>query len=210
MGRDLRVDQNLDEMIDNLITENRHDKAIEILMREYEAAKSRADARALDSILGHLVFAYASRNPPDTAQARRFCAEREENITSSYNILQTGMYLYYAAEDYQGAAAKLREAITRGKQEGDNRSAHSSLSILGLALLQLGRTAEAADVLRELEQMLTDKKPFVAGDETAFLESARGRGLEVESVKRIAAALVPLCRDPECARRLRELAENTT
>ena len=121
-------------------------------------------------------------------------------------MLQTGMFQYYTAKDYQGAVAKLREAITKGKEEGDNRTVYSCLSLLGRALLELGRTNEAASVLGEIEQMLLDKKPFVVGDETAFLESARNRGLEVESVKRIAAALTPLCRDPEFTRRLKTLA----
>jgi hypothetical protein len=54
--------------------------------------------------------------------------------------------------------------------------------------------------------MFLDKRPFVVGDETAFLEDARKRGIKVQSIEAIPAALAPICRDPEFARRLKSLA----
>lgn len=196
----------LNEEIDNLVIQGQHDKAEEILMREYEGAKFSADVLVLDTILGQLVFVLSARNPPNLNNARRFCFEREKNVNSAYNMLQTAMFLYHTANDYQGAVTKLREAIAKGREDGDNRSVYSALGLLGRALLELRRFSEAASVMGEIEEMLLTKKPFVVGDETVFLEDALNLGVEVESARRIAVALAPLCRDPEFTRRLKILA----
>jgi hypothetical protein len=185
---------------------NQQSKAIDILMYEYEAAEGRKDVDLLDSVLARLVFACSSSELPDIARASRFCVEREENMNSAYNSLQTGLFWYHTANDQQAAALKLRDAIAKGRQQKDYRTVYSPLNVLRLALLDLDRTAEATTVLREIEQMILDKRPFVVGDETAFLESALERGIEVQSVKMNAAALAPICRDPEFARRLKSLA----
>ena len=194
------------KIVDDLIFNNQHEKAEEILIREYETARKKDDKYGMDAILGRLVFVCAADDPPNIARGRQFCVDRENNIRSAYNILQTALFEYYTAGDYGAAAAKLHDAKRNGEQEGDTRTTYSCLGLLGLALLEMGRTSEAAIALNEIEQMLHDKKPFVVGDETAFLESAHDKGVELESVRRLAAALAPICRDPDFKRRLTVLA----
>ena len=196
----------LDEMIDELVVKNQHEKAEAILLREFEVAKTGGNKERLDAILRQLVFVYSSSDPPNVIQGKRFCTEREQNIGSAYNMLQTAMFEYFTAQDYEGAASKLRQAIRKGEEEDDSRTVYSSLGMLGRALLELGQNREAASVLNKIERMITDKKPLVVGDETAFLESAYGQGFERESVRRVAAALTALCSDPEFKRRLSVLA----
>jgi len=203
------MEQAIADLVDKLIVTNQHEKAVQILMAEYESAKNSGNTLELDSILGHLVFAHASSDPPDTKRARQLCIERERNINNAYNLLQTGNFLYYSADDYSEAIKKLREAIAAGRRERDTRSVYSSLATLGLALLKNGQEQEAANVLRDIEQEIADKHLFVVGDETAFLELAFNQGVEIDRVKRIAVALAPLCRDPDFARRLNILGTNS-
>lgn len=199
----------IENLVDKLIVTNQHQLAVEMLMAEYQSAKSSDDARELDSVLSFLVFAHVSRNPPDIEKARRLCIERERNINSAYNLFQTGMFLYHSANDYGEAIKKLREAIATGRREQDTRTVYSSLATLGLALIKIGQEQEAADALREIEQSIADKRSFVVGDETAFLESAFDHGLETDRIKRIASELSPICRDPQFAQRLSTLAHRS-
>lgn len=205
-GSETHMDEHrLGEMIEKLVVERQHEKAEKFLLHEYNMAESIGDKPALDAILAQLVFVYATDDPPNIAEGKRCCLSREKNRNTAYNMLQTGMFLFYPGRDYSGVVAKMREAIAKGKEE-DTRTVYASLCLLGRALLELDRLDEATDVLMEIEKMRLDAKPFVVGDETVFLESAFNRGLEVKSVKRIAAALAPLCRDPEFRRRLQTLA----
>ncbi len=116
------------------------------------------------------------------------------------------MMLYYVAQDYRRAAAKLREAMDKGREEDDSSTVYSSLSLLGLACLDLGDITDAVGALKELESIVLEGKPFIAGDETLFLERMRSKGLEAASVIRIASAVAPSCRDGEFASRLRALS----
>lgn len=199
--------KSLEDTVDELILSNQQEKAIEILLAEYESARSSGNRLELDSVFGHLVFAYGSSDPPNILLAHRFCLEREQNMSTAYNMLQTGMFLYYTADNYGEAVNKLREAITAGRREEDTRTVYSCLGVLGLALLRQGHHNETSEVLREIEQAIADKKPCVIGDETSFLEAARKAGFELDRVKKIAAILAPLCREPQFAQRLSVLAK---
>jgi hypothetical protein len=196
----------LGETIAKLLIAKRQVESEQILMREYAAAKRSGDNRMLDVVLGLLVHVYVSSRPPNLIRGREVCAEREANLDSAYNMVQTGLFLYYAADDPKAAAAKLRDAVTKAKNEGQDPTLYSSLALLGCALLDLDRVSEAADALREIERMVLEKRRFAPGDETNFLECAFRRNVEVDTVKRIAAILAPLCREASFERRLNALA----
>lgn len=198
----------LDKTIDDLILSNQHEKAKRILIDEYEKAKKSGDKDSIDAVLGHLVFLCAANDPPCLNEGRDFCSLREANKATAYNALQTGLFEYYSAGSYTNAMRKLREAKEKGEREGDSRTAYSALGHLGRAYLESGQLGEAAVAIRAIEQALFDQKAFVVGDETAFLEAARDKGLEPEAVRRIAAALSPLCHDPKFKRRLEHLASS--
>lgn len=143
----------LSETIAKLLIAKRQVEAEQILLREYDTAKRSADNHMLDVVLGLLVHVYVSSRPPNLIRGREVCAEREANLHSAYNMLQTGLFLYYAADDPIGAAAKLRDAITKAKEEGQDPTLYSSVSLLGCALMDLGQVNEAAGVLKEIERM---------------------------------------------------------
>lgn len=188
--------------------ERKFEEAETKLLEAHREASKLNDVKALgEHILPLLVELYSSLEPPNLTKAEAFCREREQVDARAYSKLQTAMLLYHVARDYPRAVDKLEEAITQGKAESDESTVYSSLSVLGQALLQLDRKSEAVRVLKHIEQMIVAKKAFVVGDETLFLENARTRGLEVPTIKRLAAILAPLCRDAEFADRLRALAE---
>lgn len=198
----------LSDSIPKLIMQGRYGEAEAILSRAHKQATEANDVEALENIVAHMVHLYCSLDPPDLVRAEKFSREREQVKGSAHNKLQTAMMLYYVASDYERAVHKLRDAIASGRTTDDHRTVYSSLSLLGQALLELQRPAEAVEVLREVEQMISDRKPVVVGDETSFLESVKARGIEVAAAKRIAASLIPICRDPEFVRRLRALVAN--
>jgi tetratricopeptide (TPR) repeat protein len=198
--------RSLSEELPGLIIEKKYNEAETRLLEAYREGSERDDDGALQLILPLLVHLYCSVEPPNLTKAEAFSAERERLNPTAYNSFQTAMMLYYAAHDYRRAAAKLREAIKKGREENDSTTTYSSLSLLGLAYLELDQIPDAVEVLKELERMVLEGKPFVAGDETLFLERMRSKGLEVQSVGQIASAVVSSCRDPEFASRLRALS----
>jgi|SRR5580658_2153893 hypothetical protein len=201
--------QTLSKLVPDLILEGKFKEAETKLLDAHREASKRSDMKALgEHILPLLVQLYCSLNPPNFVKAEAFSRERENADPRAYHELQTAMMFYYVANDYPRAVAKLEEAINHGKAENDDSTVYSALSVLGQALLQLDRKREAVRVLQEIEKMVLAKKPSVIGDETLFLETAMGRGLELPTVKRIASILAPVCRDPEFGSRLKALAEN--
>jgi hypothetical protein len=70
----------------------------------------------------------------------------------------------------------------------------------------LDRTDEAGVTLREIGDMVRERKRIVVGDETLFLERANPRGLERPTIKSIASILATFCRDAAFAERLKALA----
>jgi hypothetical protein len=196
----------LDQMFDKLIVERRFDRAESLMLSEYESAKQSGDKIMLDRILARLAFTYSVSSPPKTERGLQCCIQREANMNTAYNKLQTGIFLHDSVKDYPAAAAKLVETIARGKEEEDDRTVYTSLNLLGRVYLELDRLDKATDILAQLEHMLVDKKPFVVGDETVFLESAFRRGIRPQSLKRFASALAQVCRDPEFRERLKTLS----
>ena len=97
-----------------------------------------------------------------------------------YSKLQTSLLLLYGLRQHEKAAAKLRQAIAQGQQEGDDRTVYTSLSLLGLGSLNSGRIDDALSVLEEIEGMITNRRSFVVGDETNFLEGLEAQKLEVD------------------------------
>jgi tetratricopeptide (TPR) repeat protein len=199
----------LSDLIPTLIIEGKFGDAETKLLEARRDALAVNDVKALgEHILPLLVNVYSSQEPPNLTKAEAYSRELEQVDPRAYTKLQTAMLLYHVAGDYPHAIAKLEQAVSQGKAENDESTVYSSLSVLGQALLQLDRKSEAVRVLKEIEQMVLTRKSFVVGDETLFLESARARGLELPTVKKLASVLAPLCRDPEFANRLRALAQN--
>jgi hypothetical protein len=188
-----------------MVEQKFHDAEVGLLQARCEASKKN-DVLALERVFSLLVQVYCAMEPPELRKAEAVSREREKVRPCAYNELQTAMVLYYVAHDPLRAESKLLEAIEHGKAESDYSSVYTSLGLLGQSLLDLNKTSEAAGVLREIEQMILAKGRFVVGDETTFLEMARIRAVDVESVRRIATALVLLCRDPQFRRRLELLA----
>jgi len=203
---DLRT---LSDLVPDLVMKGKFEEAEVELMEAYRKVSEEHDVKALgEHVLPMLVQLYCSLEPPNLIKAEAFSREREEVDARAYSKLQTAIMFYYVAHDYPRAVAKLEEAVSRGKAENDDSTVYSSLSLLGQTLLQLDRKNEAIEVLKEIEQMILAKKSFVIGDETLFLESARARGIEVRTVKRLASILASVCRDPEFGDRLKALAAN--
>jgi len=72
--------------------------------------------------------------------------------------------------------------------------------------LELDRTDEARVTLREIGEMVRQRKRIVVGDETLLLERANTRGLERATIKTLASILAPVCSDAAFAERLQALA----
>ena len=173
------------------------------LSKMYRDAAQIDDREALELILPELAHLYVLMN--DLAKAEEFSLRREQLRDDGYHRLQTAMFLYYAADDYVRAAAKLRLAIEKSEAEGDDSSLYTSLSLLGQSMLQLGENDEAGAILTRIEQMVAAKRRVVVGDETGFLEGLNKRGLELPRVKRLAVVLETRCRDAAFQVRLRRL-----
>jgi tetratricopeptide (TPR) repeat protein len=198
--------RSLSEEFPDLIIAKKFKEAETRLLEAYSEASERNDERALELTLPLLVHFYCRLEPPDLTRAEAFSAERERLRATAYNRLQTAVMLYYVAHDYDRAASKLREAIYKGREENDFGTIYSSLSLLGLAYLELQQVTDAVDVLKDLERLVLEGRHFVAGDETLFLEKMRSKELELPSVRRVASAVAPYCRDHEYADRLDALS----
>jgi len=127
-----------------------------------------------------------------------------------YSKLQTSLLLLYGLRQHEKAAAKLRQAIAQGQQEGDDRTVYTSLSLLGLGSLNSGRIDDALSVLEEIEGMITNRRSFVVGDETNFLEALEAQKLEVDRVRKLSSILAQVCRDPAFKIRLSRLASGSS
>jgi hypothetical protein len=195
----------LDETVSVLVQEKQFAQAEALLFDARREAAEKADVDALDFVLSELAALCGLMEPPNISRAVEFCLEREAARNTGYNKWQTAMTLYWSAHDCSRTVTKTREAVQKAMEEGDTRTAYSALSLLGLALLDLHRTDEAGATLREIEDMVGQRKRVVVGDETLFLERANARGLERPTIKSTASILAPVCRDAAFAERLRAL-----
>jgi hypothetical protein len=196
----------LAETVSTLIVEGKLREAEEMLKHAHEQASISNNHEALAHTCALFVQLYSSFEPPHIAKAMEFSLEREKIKPNAYSKLQTSMVLYYVARDPRSAVDKLRGVIEDGREESDFSTLYSALSLLGQALLRMNRTIEAGDVLNDIEEIVTARKPVVVGDETAFLEEAFARNVSRSLVRRIAGVLAPICQDQEFSRRLAALA----
>ena len=196
----------LADTVDALIRRKQFAQADALLSEARKEAADKADLDTLDFVLSELAVLCRLMEPPDIVRAEEFCLEREAARNTGYNKWQTAMMLYWSAHDCSRTVTKAREAVQKAGEEGDTKTAYSALSLLGLALLELDRTDEASVTLREIEDMVRQRRPIVAGDETLFLERANTRGLERQTIKSIAIILAPVCRDAAFAKRLQALS----
>jgi hypothetical protein len=196
----------LAELVSKLIVERKFQRAEELLLEAQTRADAEGDAQGKQFVLSELIELYCLSEPPLWTKAEALSTEREGLAASAYSKLQTAMILYHEADAFARVVPKLEEAIARGRAEGDDKTLYTSLSLLGQAHLELGRTQKALAVLGELEGMVARRAAFVAGDETSFLEGLGARKLATERVTRLACTLVPVCRDPAFKERLTALA----
>ncbi|MBZ5613681.1 MAG: hypothetical protein LAO23_06705 [Acidobacteriia bacterium] len=180
---------------------------------ELQKAKSRlsaaADRDALDHVLSLLVTLNLSKEPSNLAKAESYCAEREQSIGTGYAKLQYAMTIYWSLDDPSRAVAKAREAVAKGREEGDDRTVYQSLGLLGLALLDLHENDQARNVLEDIGKMVAARVRIVVGDETLFLERfhalTEDQRIKV-TIQQIAQQLAAVCRDAEFRARLKTLA----
>jgi hypothetical protein len=200
-----------------------HERMAELIFRreefglaeaELDQAKMQAseakDLAATEDVLSWLVTLNLRKQPPDQAKAEFYCVEREQLIGTGYAKLQYAMTLYWSLDDPNRAAMKAREAIKKGRAEGDDKTVYQSLGLLGLALLDLTDRAEAFQVLDEIREMVNARLRIVVGDETLFLERLHAQTREAKirtTIQEMAKTLSPVCRDPDFTRRLKTLAE---
>lgn len=192
-------------LVSECVTEKKFADAEALLTRAKAQAVADHDLNAERLILSELIELYCVMNPPDTTKAERISLEREALDPSSKGKWQTAMLLYWHKHEPEQALAKLTEATVEARNAGDSGVVYSCLALSGLALLDLDRLEDAAQVLEEIEGMVLARKPFVVGDETLFLERARSVGLNLARITQVASSLIPICRDPAVARRLSEL-----
>lgn len=175
------------------------------LRQLYVEASEAEDTAALDLVFSLFVELYSSMDPPDLGKAEEFSLQRERVNDTAHNRLQSALLLYHAVGDHARAVEKAREAVAKSAADGDDPTRYASLSLLGQVLLDTNRNSDAIAALGDIEGMIAAKKALVAGDETPFLEGVFRRGLEQERVRRIAAALEPLCGEAQFRKRLRNL-----
>ena len=200
------ANHNVFDIASNLIKDREFDRAEQLLLQARNKAIEARDIVIQQRALLELIELYCIMEPPRPDRAEELSLAREKIDRSGQSMLQTAMVFYYSLHDASRTSAKLREAIKQGKAEEDDSTIYSSLSLLGLALLDLDQAEEAAKVLREIKGMVEEKKSFIVGDETAFLKRAQSRGLELEQVRTIASLLIPICHNPIFLNRLKELS----
>jgi tetratricopeptide (TPR) repeat protein len=201
---ELRV---LADLIPILLVERKFEDADARLQEARTRAVEAHDSEALELVLSMLVQLYCAVQPPDPQRAERYSREREEVHPSAYNNLQTSMVLYYVARDYERAAAEIQHAIELAQDQHDDAVRYSALSLLGQTLLKLNDTAQAADLLPRIQDMILTGTPLPITDVTTFLEDASAQGIEPSAVRAIANLSLARCRDEEMIARLRALVQ---
>ena len=68
------------------------------------------------------------------------------------------MMYYWSMHEPAKTAQKVQEAAETARAEADTTTLYQSLALLGLALLDLGRTDEATHVLSEMQSMVEGRR----------------------------------------------------
>jgi tetratricopeptide (TPR) repeat protein len=163
----------------------------------------------LDLILLGLTQVYCLRDPPDYAKAEACCLHRERVSQSAFSKYATAMLYYWSMHDAARTLDKLSQAIEQAFKDRDDSTLYSALALKGLALLDDGRLNEAAAVLDKIAAMVRRHSPVPVGDETLFLERLSKSSESPEArttIRELARALSPVCRDLSFAARLEALA----
>jgi hypothetical protein len=158
-------------------------------------------------LLSELASVCTLKEPPDLTREGNIHAEIEAIDDSAQNRLQTAMFYYYGARDPSRAVEKARAALSKARETEESSVIYRSLALIGRGLLDLGETAEPAEILHKLEQRILERKKCVPGDETCFLESTTKHRVGLETAKRIAKLIGPHCREEQFVRRLKALAD---
>lgn len=196
----------LPKAVHDLMEQGNFQKAEELLLEAHSRANAERDPRMLRYVLTELVGLCHLSNPPAWDRAEQLSTERERWFPSAYSKLQTANILYYGTKDYPRVIPKLEEAIAQAEIEHDDRTLYTSLSLLGQVSLELGLRERGMAVLSQIEEMVRNKKTFVVGDETCFLEALRVQHLATERVRQLASRLSAVCKAPDFTERLRRLS----
>lgn len=206
----MRVDfLDLSRQVTDKIASGKFDDAESTLLNARAQAIELSDHDALLLIIGELMHVYCLKEPPDYDQATQCCFERERLDPTAQARVQTAMMYYWSMHNPAKAIEKLREALPMAHREQDAISEYQGLSLLGLALLDLGHESEASTVLEQISAMVVAKSRIVIGDETLFLERLSSRTAKEEErmkIRNIASTLWPACRDTAFSARLQALA----
>lgn len=202
------------DRVSEMLAQGRAIEAEELLIASKAEAVAASDSGRTELIMSELISLYCTGEPRQYRKAEEVSLEREALKRDAGSRLQTAMLLFYSARDPKRAAAKAREAVEMSREQSDYVSLYSSVSLLGLVSVRLQHNDEALSLLNELEGIihsdaaLSSPRRFVVGDETTFLEALKERNLAGGQVRRIASALVSLCRDPSFGKRLSVLASS--
>jgi tetratricopeptide (TPR) repeat protein len=198
----------LDNHVMALLRSGRFREAESELQRARLQATDQSDSYTLERVLAELAHLYCLMQPPDFEKAAMYSLERERVTASGQSKLQTAMMYYWSMHDPERAVQKVQQAAAHARNEEDTATVYQCLALLGLALLDLGKSKEAADVLLEMQSIIAARKRIVAGDETLLLErlSAKAGEDTQRVIKSIASTLWPICRDAAFAARLKALA----
>jgi len=172
-----------------------------------EEAEASGDTEFLNSVLTLTGQLYMFMEPPHVERAEHAYLERERNMDTAYNILQTAMFYYYEKADAAACKEKALAASRRAKEENDDRVLYSALGLLGQTHIDLGEKEQATHVLREIHRLVIARRRFTIGDEVRFLERAKLAGIGVSEIRSIASDLAQHCPDTDFAEQLRKLSE---
>jgi hypothetical protein len=194
--------------VSSLMNERRFLDAEQLLLHAQTRAEEKGITSEQELVISELISLYCVGEPKRLSKAEELCAKREDIKKDAASRLQTAMLFYYSMHDYERTVAKTRDAIVLGRSSEDSATTYTSLSLLGLSLLELNRVEEASLALDEIETIASGMKGFVVGDETSFLEALSGRGLARERVSKLASVLAARCRNPVFRERLLTLSRS--
>lgn len=184
-----------------LIGSGKYDEAEQFLLTAYSEFKAANNRNDLDFVIGHLAHFYSFPESEDLAKAEHYCLEREVLSPGTHPKLQTAWFYFYTTCNFPETIKKVDEIAALKDADGIN-DYYSALAVKGHALLNLDRTEEAADVLRELLMMIKTNPPrFPFGDEMNFLEAAKPQQSLAPLVREILTFILPNMRSQQYVKR---------
>jgi tetratricopeptide (TPR) repeat protein len=204
---------NFDTEFIQLIQAGKYREAEQLLTQKYEELKRRDPNNDLRYIVNKLAQLYCLPFAENLDKAKGYYAELERTFPGRETDADLAMFYFYTLRDFDKTIQKVRQMGSLEEQrKTDIPSYYTSLTLLGQALLNLGRSHEAEKVLLDLTK-LVDLFPrqVPCGDEMNFLEEMTKRQVAPVLCKHLLGFVIPRLRDPEYQSRaslvLRQLEE---